>query len=300
MSEVPIRDAEFLSLVPAGGMGTRLGPLTAERAKPAVAISFDAEGNVDRMIDVPLRAINRLGGVALVSTRFAAETLDFVDEYPYAQTRRETEEGSPIDSLSNELPLLETSNAPIVGIVPGDAYITPEMLEEMYAAFSKSNADAAILATRHLEGHNVRPVDRHNLMTTPDKATDYVADLGIHLMNKDWLVEQLKQLSAQDERSDVWGLYGVDKPKADVLLHVPEDDPVGVDMGTGKAFHTVVSRLNAKHADRSGNIVFPGAKIGPNATETIALPASSTQLPLKKVTMPEGQEIQSLEQVLEG
>lgn len=295
-----LTDAEFLSLVPAGGMGTRLGVLTAARAKPALAIGFSHEGYIERMIDVPLRAIRQLGGAALVSTKFAADTLNFVDEYSYAQTRREAEIGSPIDTLVNELPLLEASKSPVVGIIPGDAYITPEMLEGMHTVFTRSAADAMILATRHLEGHNVRSVDGNNLMTTPDKAADRVADLGVHLLKREWLLEQLKQLTEQGVRSDVWGLYGVDRPKANVLLHVPKHDTVAIDMGTGEAFHSIVSQHNARHADRHGNIVFPGAKLGAYSTETVALPSSTTSIPLKRVTVPEGTTVHSMDQVLLG
>lgn len=161
-----LQSTKFLSLVPAGGMGTRLGILTARRAKPALAIGFDADGKVRRMIDVPLEAISNIGGAALVTTRFAPETLDFVNAYPNVQTRKEDTPGSPVDSLVGEIALLEATEASTIGIIPGDAYVTTEMLEEMYDAFDNGTADAAILATRHLKGHNVRPISGSGLLTT--------------------------------------------------------------------------------------------------------------------------------------
>lgn len=159
-----LRGADLLSLVPAGGKGERLGVLTAERAKPALATSFDNEGNIQRMIDIPLEAIRHVGGAALVTTLFAAETLDFVNTYPFAVTKRELSIGSPVDSLITELELLKSSRASLIGIVPADACIEPETFEEMRCQLEKSGANALILATRHLDGHNVWSVDSLSLI----------------------------------------------------------------------------------------------------------------------------------------
>lgn len=191
-SSEALQSAEFLSLVPAGGMGTRLGALTQDRAKPALAIGFDRSGNIRRMIDIPLEAIQQIGGAALVTTLFAAETLDFVNQYPYAKTRREYQTGSPIDSLLAELDLLEATKASIIGIIPGDAYIDSKMLKTMRDALEHSYANAAILATRHLGHHHVRPIDKNDMMTTEEHQVGVLADLGVHLIKKNWLISRLK------------------------------------------------------------------------------------------------------------
>lgn len=297
MTKETLMTADFLSLVPAGGMGTRLGVLTAERAKPALAIGFDTDGNVQRMIDVPLAAIRGIGGAALVTTRFAAETLDFVDDYPHAQTMHEYGAGSPIDSLVSVLPLVEASSASMFGVIPGDAYVSADILSDMRCALEASDTDATILATRHLEGHNVRYVDRRGIMTTSEHSADRLADLGVHMMRRAWLLGQLQRLADEGRKGDVWDIYGVDAPTANVLLHVPETDPVAVDMGTGALFHGFVSRINAAHADRSGNIVFPGAKIDSRSTDTIALPQSTARVPFARAVVPEGAAAYNADQV---
>jgi hypothetical protein len=297
MTKETLMTADFLSLVPAGGMGTRLGVLTAERAKPALAISFDNDGNVQRMIDVPLAAIRGIGGAALVTTRFAAETLDFVDDYPHAQTMCEYSAGSPIDSLVSVLPFVEASTASMFGIIPGDAYVSADTLSGMRCALEASDADATILATRHLEGHNVRHVDRRGVMTNSERSADRLADLGVHIMRRAWLLGQLQRLADEGRRCDIWDIYGVDAPTADVLLHVPKIDPVAVDMGTGTLFHGIVSRINAMHADKNGNIVFPGARIDPHSTDTIALPQSLVHVPCAHAVVPEGVAVYSAKQV---
>lgn len=127
-----------------------------------------------------------------------------------------------------------------------------------------------------------------------------MADLGVHLIRKEWLLEQLRQRIDQDWRGDIWDVYEVDRPIADVLMYVPDHDPIAIDMGTGWAFHAVVSRLNARFADKNGNIAFPGAKIRRRSTETIALPASHTRIPLSKVTVPEGMVVHSMCQALQA
>jgi len=286
---------DLLCVVPAGGEGTRLGPLTKEYAKPALAVGFDDEGNIKRMIDIPLEAIRLIGGAAIVTTRYAAETLEFVDLYPYAQTRKETDSGSPIDSLIGELEVLESSQATVVGIVPGDARVTAEMLESMNNSLNSSMATAAILATRFLKGHNVRPIDKRGMMTRSADASDYVADLGVHIMRKEWLVDELKRRVSKGLRGDVWDLYCVEDPVTDVLLHIPEQDPIVIDMGTGAALHSLLLNLNSSHIDGHGNVLFPGADATSNTYDTIALPASTIKIPLSRAIVPENIIVQSKE-----
>ncbi len=70
-----------------------------------------------------------------------------------------------------------------------------------------------------------------------------MADLGVHPIKNDRLLERLHQYAARSESSDVWKLYGADSPTTGVLLHVPEHYPDAIDMGTGPAFHRVVPRM---------------------------------------------------------
>ena len=65
-----LNDYEWLSIVPAGGLGSRLRNLTVKQAKPSLPVAFDESGIV-RMIDIPLRAVRELGGAAIVSRCYA-------------------------------------------------------------------------------------------------------------------------------------------------------------------------------------------------------------------------------------
>lgn len=298
-----LTEAELLCVVPAGGLGSRLGELTVDRAKPSLAISFNRDGEVRRMIDVPLQTIRELGGAALVSLLYAPESLSFVDDYPHAETVLECRPGGPVDTMLEHLDLLEASRASVIGIVPGDAYVDQDMLEGMKAALERSHANAAILSTRHLEGHNVRPITQHGIMTTARNGTDFIADLGVHMIKREWLIDRLRhfQPEAANRSIDIWSdIYSVSDPATDILMYVPPADPVWIDMGTGPAFHRMVSELNRVHSDASGNVVFPGARIANVSSQTVALPNSFSPYPLDRVIIPEGRNIATSDEVLKG
>lgn len=295
--------AEFLSLVPAGGLGSRLGCLTAEQAKPSLAVSFDTNGEVIRMIDIPLAAIRSIGGAALVSTLYAPQSLAFVNRYPGVRTFQETQPGTPIDTLIANIELLRGSDAAIIGIVPGDALIEAGMLEDMRTALEESGANAAILSTRKLEGHNVRTVNSRSIVTRHEASTDTVADLGVHLMRKDWLLDRLgPYVDAGEAPSvDIWNdIYTINDPSANILMFVPEDDPEYIDMGTPDNFHKAVTHLNRASADRSGNILFPGARISGLSSHTIALPGGRSDCTLNYVIIPEGKLVAHEKETLRG
>lgn len=294
---------DFLSLVPAGGFGSRLGCLTTEQAKPSLAVSFTDDGEVIRMIDIPLKAIRGMGGAALVSTFYAPHSLDFVNEYPSVKTCRDRGPCTPIDTLLANLALLQSSDASVIGIVPGDTYITASMLEGMRTALEKSGADAAILSTRKLDGHNVRNVDNYSIATTQEGACDKVADLGVHFMRRDWLLANLARYDPDQINLsvDIWNdLYTIEDPSATILMHVPEDDPEHVDMGTPASFHKLVTQLNKVRADGNENVVFPYARISGRSVRTIALPQSSSTCDLNRAVVPEGKNVCSESETLKG
>lgn len=287
-----IQEADFLCLVPAGGLGSRLNPLTSDRAKPSIAISYDDDGSITRMIDIPLSAIREAGGVALVSTLYAPESLDFVNEYEYAQTTHEAKPQTPIDTLIDYLPLLEQSSAAAIAIVPGDAWVSAPLLQDMQKALENHQTDAVILGTNNLDGHNVRSVDAKGIITSPDKQERMVADLGVHFFDKTWLLERLKGLAMRRQAGsvDIWDdLYTIDNPSGEILIHIAQDSPEWIDMGTPMAFYRSVLGLNRSHTDKNNNVVFPGARVHPTSSGMIALPRSSgVHIPMQRAIIPEG------------
>jgi len=288
-NQVRLNDYEWLSIVPAGGLGSRLRNLTAKRAKPALAIAFDGQ-EILRMIDIPLRAVQESGGSAIVSRCFASETLDFVKQYDHVVTVTTCMEDSPIDTLLVRLPLIEDSTADHIGLIPGDTNISSRTLNEMRSLLVEKQVDAVLLATRYLPGHNVRSVNKDGLLCSATDEEERIGDLGVHMFRRDWLLERLRECIRQDpdQPREVWGdIYDVEKPKGRVFLYVPDEDLVDVDMGTPTSFEKTVRELNQSRQDANGNIVFPGASIHPDSDGCIALPNSIAKAPLSRAIIPE-------------
>jgi hypothetical protein len=289
-NQVRLNDYEWLSIVPAGGLGSRLRNLTEKRAKPALAIAFEGQ-EILRMIDVPLRAVQALNGAAIVSRCFARETLDFVKQYEHVVTVTTCMEDSPIDTLLVHLPLIENSTAEHIGLIPGDTNISADTLREMRALLDAEPVDAVLLATRYLPGHNIRSVDGAGMLCATRNEVERIGDLGVHMFRRRWLLERLHDCLRRnpDEPREVWNdIYDVEEPKGRVLLYVPEEDLIDVDMGIPTSFQKTVREFNAGHQDANGNIVFPGASLHPDSVGCIALPNSISTTPLKQAIIPEG------------
>lgn len=285
-----LNDYEWLCIVPAGGLGSRLRSLTEKRAKPSLAISFDDTG-ITRMIDIPLRAVRDLGGAAIVSRCYARETLDFVKDYDHVVTVTTCMEDSPIDTLLAHLKKIENSTAEHIGLIPGDTNISSRTIAEMRTMLDLLDVDAVLLATRYLPGHNIRSIDEAGMLCAPNREAERIGDLGIHMFRREWLLERLRACLRHDPNlpREVWcDIYDVNDPKGKVYLYVPEQDLVDVDMGTPSAFYRTITEFNAHHQDANGNIVFPGASIHPDSVGCIALPGGRADVPLQQAIVPEG------------
>ncbi len=292
---------ELVCLVPAGGYGSRLGRLTEKHAKPSLPVAYDADGEITRMVDIPLEAIRMIGGKAVVTTFFAAHSLQFVSSYEHVTILRESGLSTSADMLLNMREDLQESGAETTGIIPGDARISAAQISDLYEAHIKSKADATLLATHHTAGHNIRHVDQNGMMVDDGAAVGDSADLGIHLINTEWLLDRLTACSDRPEGVDIWDdVYDVGQPAGNILLHVPADDKGWVDMGTPVAYFDTVTDLNSQHANRRANIVFPGARLlNPDTTHTIALPNSSSELQHSFAILPEDTVVTSSDQTLQ-
>lgn len=287
---------DWLSIVPAGGLGTRLGQLTQSQAKPSLPVAFDENGEIIRMIDIPLTAIRTTGGGALVSLCYAAKSLDFIQKYDHIDTVTSRIEDSPIDTMLRHLPIIEASRAEHIGLIPGDTDITAATIEEMRILLDITGADAVLLATRQLEGHNVRSVDRSGMLCTAEREYERIGDMGIHMFNRAWLVDRLQACLQDDPASprEVWNdIYDVKNPAGRVYLYVPERDLLDVDMGTPELFKKTILKRNAHLRDSNGNIIFPGAELHPSSKHTVALPGSRATVPVAHAILPEGKVVGS-------
>lgn len=280
--------SEACFLVAASGYGTRLRPLTADKAKPSLAVSFNREGAIERMIDIPLNAVRELGGYAIVTSFYAPESLDFVKEYPQTEVASNEPCLSYVDTLAKLLKNDEFLEVKTVGIVPGDTLISPSQLQDLYEAHQNFGANATILATQTLADHYVRPVDKHGMMVAAELSTDRIADLGVHLIDREWLTSRIGSVASEIVNTDLWkDIYNVADPPEGIMLHVPTQDNGWVDMGTPSAFYKTVMTRNETRADCNNNIIFPGASLCNNSSETIALPKSRSTHPHTRAILPE-------------
>lgn len=295
-------DSELLCIVPAAGRGTRLGRLTDQQAKPSVAVAFEpVNGDVTRMIDIPLAAIRQLGGVALVTTHYRAESLAFVENYNHVHSVGDNGFVTPIDSIAHNRPLIESSSASVIGIVPADARISSDTLAGMCNYMVDRGLVAAMLATEHLDGHNVRPVNVHNIaISSSANPRRYLADLGLHVFDKRWLLNRIDECS-DNEGIDIWqDVYQIDNPVAEIGLYVPHHDNGLVDMGTPARLQQTIYELNADQVDANGNILFPNAKLFSGSTGVIALPNSTGLASFHNAIIPENMTAIVLNDVLEA
>lgn len=210
---------ETLAFILAGGRGSRLGPLTVWRAKPAVPF-----GGKFRIIDFPLSncinsGIRKIG----VLTQYKAHSLlrhiqqgwgflrgefgEFVELIP-AQQRIETSwyQGTA-DAVYQNIDIIKRHYPTYVLILGGD-HIYKMDYGQMLAQHAENQADLTVgciempLATASEFGvmgvdsdHRIRsftekPTQPQSLPSKPDTA---LASMGIYLFNADFLVEQLQK-----------------------------------------------------------------------------------------------------------
>ncbi len=208
---------ETLALILAGGRGSRLGPLTMWRAKPAVPF-----GGKFRIIDFPLSncinsGIRRIG----VITQYKAHSLirhiqqgwsflrgefgEYVELLP-AQQRVETSwyQGTA-DAVFQNIDIIRSDNPTYVLILAGD-HIYKMDYGPMLAYHVEKEADLTVgcieVPLEQATAFGVMSVDGDGRIRAftekpespepiPGKPDQALASMGIYVFNMDFLVEQL-------------------------------------------------------------------------------------------------------------
>jgi ADP-glucose pyrophosphorylase len=288
-------DSKLLAVIPAGGEGTRLRPLTHNLAKPALPITYTPNGDVQHLIDIPIDAVTECGGHSIVARRYLANTLDFLSARDSVSLVDEVEAGSPIDTIRRYRQQIDAIRPDTVCVIPGDADIDAQLLRQMLESLDRAESDALMLGTVALNGHNTWPVDKAGNFVNPEHAAARLADLGVHVIRYSWLTQALDESQPHD---DIWALYRKQLTNSKITVYAPEDGPEHVDLGTPRPYFEALMKKNAHLADRSGNIVFPYAQKHSKTAETIMLPQSSSKTALKWCVVPVGIEVEHLDQTL--
>src|SRR5438309_2313566 len=210
---------DVLTLILAGGKGTRLEPLTRDRAKPAVPF-----GGLYRIIDFTLsNCINSELRKILVLTQYKARSLDrhihagwsfmsreldeYVEVLPPQQRIDEHWYQGTADAIYQNIYTIEKANPTYVVILAGD-HIYKMDYGDMINSHKARNADLTIgcitVPVRDATGFGVLQVDDEERITgfqekpkeprpMPDDATQCLASMGIYVFTARLMYELLCQ-----------------------------------------------------------------------------------------------------------
>ncbi len=216
---------DVLTLILAGGKGSRLGALTRDRAKPAVPF-----GGHYRIIDFPLsNCINSGLRRILVLTQYKARSLDrhisagwsflsrqldeYVDVLPAQQRVDESWYKGTADALYQNIYTLEKAEPRDVLILAGD-HIYKMDYSAMIAAHRESGADATVgcIGVPRADGHRfgVLSLDADlRVLSSVEKPADpgpgpCLASMGIYVFKARTLYEQLcEDATRPDSRHEI-------------------------------------------------------------------------------------------------
>jgi glucose-1-phosphate adenylyltransferase len=222
---------DVLTLILAGGKGSRLEPLTRDRAKPAVPF-----GGIYRIIDFALsNCINSELRRMLLLTQYKSLSLDrhinlgwrflcreldeFIDVLPPEQRVGEQWYRGTADAVSQNIYAMERTPSQHVLILAGD-HIYKMDYAEMIRHHIQSEADATVgcIPVSLEEGRQfgVMGVDEqqriirfeekpHDPFCMPDDDTRCLASMGIYVFRTRFLFEQLLRDAAHSESSHDFG-----------------------------------------------------------------------------------------------
>lgn len=220
---------DVLALILAGGKGTRLEPLTRDRAKPAVPF-----GGVYRIIDFALsNCLNSGLRKVHVMTQYKAASLDrhirqawsflcrelgeFVDVYPPQQRIDEHWYQGTADAVYQNIYSIEQERPKYVVILSGD-HIYKMDYSRLVQQHVDANAELTIgcipVSLEEGQGFGVMGVDDQMRVVRfdekpdspaplPDDPTQCLASMGIYVFNADFLFEQLcRDATVPDSKHD--------------------------------------------------------------------------------------------------
>jgi glucose-1-phosphate adenylyltransferase len=223
---------ETLALVLAGGRGSRLGPLTDWRAKPAVPF-----GGKFRIIDFPLsNCINSGIRRIAVLTQYKSHSLirhiqkgwgflrgefnEFLELLPAQQRISETAwYAGTADAVYQNIDIIRHHAPGYVLIVAGD-HIYKMDYGPMLAAHVENEVDVTVgcvgVPKSQARSFGVMQVDKkrrivkfeekpHNAEALPGKPDTVLASMGIYIFNTKFLIEELVRDAARSDSNHDFG-----------------------------------------------------------------------------------------------
>jgi glucose-1-phosphate adenylyltransferase len=225
-------DPRVLGIVLAGGAGTRLAPLTADRAKPAVPF-----GGVYRLVDFALSNLANSGIRKIcVLTQYKSHSLDrhisvtwrmsdllgnYVTPVPAQQRRGAHWYSGSADAIFQSMNLINDERPDIVVVVGSDHVyrMDPRQMIAQHLEYGAGATVAAIPVARQDAkefgivgvGKDGRSIEKFiekpaNPPTIPDSPDESFASMGIYVFDTKVLVDVLQRDAAdKDSRHDIGG-----------------------------------------------------------------------------------------------
>jgi glucose-1-phosphate adenylyltransferase len=222
---------DVLTIILAGGRGTRLDPLTRHRAKPAVPF-----GGLYRIIDFTLsNCINSGMRRVVVMTQYKARSLDrhirqgwsflsnelgeYVEVLPPQQRANEEWYRGTADALYHNIYSLETEKKDLTLILAGD-HIYKMDYGQMIEAHKENQADLTIgcipvprsetnqfgILTADVDqrvtGFQEKPAEAPPMAGDPDHC---LGSMGIYVFNTEWLFDLLIEDQNEEHSSHDFG-----------------------------------------------------------------------------------------------
>ncbi|WP_087108817.1 glucose-1-phosphate adenylyltransferase [Parendozoicomonas haliclonae] len=246
--------ASVLSMILAGGEGTRLSPLTGKRAKPAVPF-----GGQYRIIDFVLsNFVNSDLHKIYLLTQFKSHSLNkhlqrcwriagladkFIDTLPAQMNTGNHWYRGTADAIYQNLNQIESDNPDLVCIFGGDHIYTMNV-RDMLNYHEQHNADltvAAIPVPKEQAHHfGIIEIDEHHRMTgfvekpkgevkTIPGRPDYVlASMGNYIFARECLIRELEDDHANEESDHDFGKNIIPNlfPRAKVIVYDFSDNTV--------------------------------------------------------------------------
>jgi len=286
---------DYAFLIPAGGLGSRLYPLTKEFPKPCLPIYVSDNNDVIRLIDLPIMFCKKNNIPVYIALDYKKEKLKYLEDLDSVKVIY-----TNYEKLSEAvLALLKEASFDDINyysVYAADFLIPTEVINKMMNLINCSTETVALCSKNNDYSKIKLKSDRGRLSYS--KGED-VTDLTFHVGMVNKGIDCFRSLIDKDITS-VWDyLYPREDEKETVKARLLVTDVDHIDAGLPDSYYEVVYKLNHDRVDGNGNIVFPGAKINSDSKNVIALPNSdSSNIVLENCIVPENLIVESYDDVL--
>lgn len=277
---------DYSIIIPAGGKGSRLYPLTKNVPKPYLPLYYK-EQEIIRLIDLPLTYAKNHNIETFIAIDYLKEKLLYLKE-KYQTNIIETHYELLSDAILELLNQISDDKA--YSVYAPDFLIPTTIIDEMLKLKNKDTETIA-LCSKNNDYSKIKIKLKDGHLSYEDG--EEITDLTFHIGN----VKKAKEIFENlNDITDIWKKsHPIDSDLTKAKIYI--SDIEHIDIGTPSTYYEVVKKLN--NQDENGNIIFPGAKINNQSKNIIALPNSnSTNIILENCIIPEDTEVTSYCDVL--